>query len=67
MINQVVSHYRILEELGKGAMGVVYLADDLHLVRQVAVKFAHEKHDEFRFQREARLAASLKHKNIATI
>jgi len=67
MINQVVSHYRILEELGKGAMGVVYLADDLHLIRQVAVKFAHEKYDEVRFQREARLAGSLKHKNIATI
>jgi eukaryotic-like serine/threonine-protein kinase len=71
MINQIVSHYQILEELGKGAMGAVYLAEDTSLARRVAIKFAGHASDdqEFRarFQREARLAASLNHRNIATI
>ncbi|HEY8461651.1 MAG TPA: serine/threonine-protein kinase [Blastocatellia bacterium] len=71
MINRIVSHYRILEELGKGAMGAVYLAEDANLARRVAIKFAHPARDdqEFRarFQREARLAASLNHRNIATV
>jgi eukaryotic-like serine/threonine-protein kinase len=71
MINRIISHYHILEELGKGAMGVVYLAEDTSLARRVAIKFADQARDdqEFRarFQREARLAASLNHRNIATI
>jgi serine/threonine protein kinase/lipoprotein NlpI len=71
MINRIVSHYQILEELGKGAMGAVYLAEDTSLARRVAIKFAEQARDdqEFRarFQREARLAASLNHRNIATV
>src|SRR5215510_443780 len=71
MINRIISHYHILEELGKGAMGAVYLAEDTSLARRVAIKFADEARDdqEFRarFQREARLAASLNHRNIATV
>jgi serine/threonine protein kinase/lipopolysaccharide biosynthesis regulator YciM len=71
MINRIISHYHILEELGKGAMGAVYLAEDTSLARRVAIKFADQTHDdqEFRarFQREARLAASLNHRNIATV
>jgi serine/threonine protein kinase len=71
MINRIISHYHILEELGKGAMGAVYRAEDTNLARHVAVKFADQARDdqEFRtrFQREARLAASLNHRNIATI
>src|SRR5262245_59224439 len=71
MINRIISHYKILEELGKGAMGAVYLAEDTSLARRVAIKFADQARDdqEFRarFQREARLAASLNHRNIATV
>ena len=71
MINRIISHYKILEELGKGAMGAVYLAEDTSLARRVAIKFADPARDdqEFRarFQREARLAASLNHRNIATV
>jgi serine/threonine protein kinase len=71
MINETVSHYHILGELGKGAMGAVYLAEDTLLARQVAIKFAEQARDdrEFhaRFKREARLAASLNHRNIATV
>lgn len=67
MINRTVSHYHLLEELGKGAMGVVYLADDLNLERQVAVKFAFEAADRKRFLSEARLAGSLNHPNIAAV
>ncbi len=71
MTGQTISHYQILEPLGKGAMGVVYLAEDLRLGRKVAFKLAVEaEHDpQFRgrFLREARIAAALNHKNIATI
>jgi eukaryotic-like serine/threonine-protein kinase len=71
MVNRIISHYHILEELGKGGMGVVYLAEDTSLARRVAIKFADQARDdqEFRarFQREARLAASLNHRNIATV
>lgn len=67
MINRIVSHYRILTELGKGAMGEVYLAEDLRLGRQVAIKFASPKADKFRFLNSARLVATLNHPNIATV
>ncbi len=67
MTNRTVSHYQILEELGSGAMGVVYRAEDLNLKRQVAIKFASKTADQIRFLSEARLAASLNHPNIAAI
>lgn len=67
MINRIVSHYRILKELGKGAMGEVYLAEDLRLGRQVAIKFASPKADKFRFLNSARLVATLNHPNIAAV
>src|SRR5687767_11005569 len=71
MIGQIVSHYRILNELGEGGMGTVYLAEDLHLGRRVAIKFPLKKSDEHRlrarFLREARAASLLNHPNIAAI
>jgi Kae1-associated kinase Bud32 len=71
MIGQIVSHYRILEELGEGGMGTVYLGEDLHLGRRVAIKFPLTKPDDHqlraRFLREARAASQLNHPNIAAI
>jgi serine/threonine protein kinase/lipopolysaccharide biosynthesis regulator YciM len=72
MIGQVVSHYRILNKLGEGAMGVVYAAEDMHLGRQVAIKFlsasnSDTHHFKARFLREARAVSQLSHPNIATI
>jgi tetratricopeptide (TPR) repeat protein/predicted Ser/Thr protein kinase len=71
MIGQTVSHYRILDKLGEGAMGVVYEAEDTHLGRRVAIKFpssiAVDKDFRLRFLREARAVSTFSHHNIAAI
>src|SRR5882672_10074937 len=69
MIGQTVSHYYVIEKLGEGGMGAVYLAEDTHLGRRVAIKFltATDRHYRARFLREARAVSTLSHAHIAAV
>jgi serine/threonine protein kinase len=72
VLNQIVAHYRVIEKLGGGGMGVVYRAEDLKLKREVALKFlpknvSRDRSAIERFEREAEAAAAINHPNICTV
>ncbi len=72
MVGTTISHYKVIEKIGQGGMGEVYRAEDTHLSREVAIKVLPEQFTKdpqrlARFEREAKLLASLNHPNIAAI
>ena len=72
MVGTTISHYKVLEKLGAGGMGEIYRAEDTNLSREVAIKVLPEQFTQdpqrlARFEREAKLLASLNHPNIAAI